>query len=163
MRFNFRFKFGRFTVFFMLSHTQTLEGITSRVGENEHIILWDLEGCSLEEAEETLSEVQFRHKLGNIFITCDAEGSYRAWCFSKRTWNEYLRILLETEHLDYNFFHWTVRRGASTLRISNKAGRQPQKIVSFLQGYEETQIPEKMVHVVYDTGMEKRGKVINIG
>lgn len=164
MRVNFRVKLGGFTVFFMASHTQTLEGVTSRVGKNEHLIFWDLEKCSLNEAIKKLKQIQYDFRLGNIFITSDAEGSYRAWCFSRRTWLEYLHILIHTfPILDYGFWVWTVRRGASTLRISNKKGRPPQKVVSLLKGYEETEVPEKFTHVIYDTGIEKRGKVINIG
>lgn len=156
-------KLKNITVFFMVSHTQTLEGITSKVGNDEHIILWDLEKCTLEQAIETLSDVQYRYRLGNIFITSDVEGSYRGWCFSRRTFKEYLKILLDTEHLDWNFFWWTVRRGQATLRTSNKQGRPPQQVVAYLKGYEPTEFPDKMVHVLYDTGIEKRGKVIKIG
>jgi len=163
MRFNYRMKIGNFTLFFMLSHTQTLEGVTSRINKNEHLIFWDLEGCNLDQAEEILASVQYAHRLGDIFITSDAEQSFRGWCFSVRSWREYLIILLETDYLDYNFFYWTVRRGSATLRINNKAGRQPQKVVAYLKGYEETEIPEKMVHVTYDTGLEKRGMVISLG
>jgi len=163
LRVNFLAKLGRLTIFFMISLTQTLEGVTSKVGEDEHLIFWDLEKCSLEQAVETLSKVQLRYRLGDIFVTSDAEGSYRAWCFSRRSWREYLRILLETEHVDYNFFYWTVRRGAATLRTSNKAGRPSQKVIAFLQGYEETEIPESMVRVIYDTGIKKRGVMVKIG
>ncbi|MBS7631683.1 hypothetical protein KEJ47_09000, partial [Candidatus Bathyarchaeota archaeon] len=103
------------------------------------------------------------HRLSDIYIVSDAEQSYRGWCFSCRPWREYLIILLETDYLDYNFFYWTVRRGSATLRISDKAGREPQKVVAFLQGYEATEVPERLVHVIYDTGMEKRGRVISLG
>jgi hypothetical protein len=159
-RLNFLFKIGNLTVFFMVSASQTLEGITSKVGEDQHLILWDLEGCTLRQATETLADVQFKHRLGDIYVVSDAEGSFRAFCFSRRSWKEYLVILLETKHLDYNFFYWTVRRGSATLRTSNKLGRPPQQVVAFLRGYEETQIPAKMVRVLYDTGIQKRGAIL---
>ncbi|MEM2675636.1 MAG: hypothetical protein QXT10_03980 [Candidatus Bathyarchaeia archaeon] len=162
-RLNFLFKFRNITVFFMVSASQTLEGITSKVGEDQHIILWDLEKCTLEQAKETLAEVQYKYRLGDIWITSDCEGSYRAWCFSRRPFKEYLKILLDTEHLDWNFFYWTVKRGQATLRTSNKQGRPPQKVVAYLKGYEPTEFPDKVVHVLYDTGVEKRGVVVKIG
>jgi len=162
-RLNFLFKLGTVTVFFMISKTQTLEGVTSKVGEDEHIILWDLENCTLEQAKQTLADVQYKYRLGDIYITSDCEGSYRAWCFSRRPFKEYLKILLDTEHLDWNFFWWTVRRGQATLRTSNKQGRPPQKVVAYLKGYEPTEFPDKMVHVLYDTGLEKRGVVVKLG
>lgn len=117
----------------------------------------------MDDARKTLSTVQFCHRLGDVFIVSDVEKSFRGWCFSVRSWKEYLIILLETDHLDYNFFYWTVRRGSATLRLNNKEGRPPQRCVAFLEGYEETVVPEKMVHVVYDTGVEKRGRVISLG
>lgn len=162
-RLNFLFKLGTVTVFFMISKTQTLEGVTSKVGEDEHIILWDLENCTLEQAIETLTDVQYKYRLGDIWITSDAEGSYRGWCFSRRSFKEYLKILLDTEYLDWNFFWWTVRRGQATLRTSNKLNRPPQQGVAYLKGYEPTEFPAKMVHVLYDTGIEKRGVVVKVG
>jgi hypothetical protein len=146
----------------MVSATQTLEGVTSKVAEDQHLILMDLEGCNLQQAKETLANVQRKYKLGDIFIVSDAEGSFRAWCFSKRTFKEYLKILLDTEFVDWNFFWWTVRRGQATLRTSNKQGREPQKVVAFLKGYEETAIPDKLTKVIYDTGVEKRGAVLRL-
>jgi hypothetical protein len=146
----------------MISATQTLEGLTSKIGEDQHLILWDLEGCTLQQATETLADVQYKHRLGDIYVVSDAERSFRAFCFSRRSWKEYLIILLETKHLDYNFFYWTVRRGQATLRTSNKQGRPPQRVVAYLKGYEPTQIPEKMTCVLYDTGLEKRGLVIQL-
>jgi len=65
-RLNFLFKFRNITVFFMVSASQTLEGVTSKVGEDQHIILWDLENCTLEQAKETLAEVQYKYRLGDI-------------------------------------------------------------------------------------------------
>ncbi|MGB9676648.1 MAG: hypothetical protein ACPL0C_05625 [Candidatus Bathyarchaeales archaeon] len=106
--------------------------------------------------------MQYRYRLGDIWITSDAGGSYRAWCFSKRPFKQYLKILLDTRHLDWNFFYWTVKRGQATLRTSDKQGRPCQRVVACLKGYEETQIPSILTHVVYDTGLEKRGLVIQL-
>jgi hypothetical protein len=163
MRFNFRLKIGTLTLFFMLSQTQTLEGVASKVGRDEHMILWDMEGCTLDQATETLATVQYKHRLGDIFLVSDAEGSYRGWCFSRRPWKEYLTILLDTEYLCYNFFHWTVRRGQATLRTSSKLGRPHQRVVAFLSGYEQTAVPQTLTHVLYDTGFEKRGVTVKVG
>jgi hypothetical protein len=163
-RLNFLFKIGRLTVFFMVSASQTLEGVTSKVAEDQptHIILWDLEKCTLEQAKETLANVQYKYRLGDIFIVSDCEGSYRAWCFSQRSFKEYLKILLDTPFVDWNFFYWTVRRGQATLRTSNKLGRPPQQVVAYLQGYEETHVPERLTKVLYDTSLQKRGLTLQL-
>lgn len=65
--------------------------------------------------------------------------------------------------MDFGFFIWTVRRTAGTLRISDKEGRPPQRVVAVLEGYEETEVPERLVHVIYDTGIEKKGRVFRLG
>lgn len=178
MRFNFRMKIGNITSFFMISQSQRLEGFTSKVIDEPqkkhlHYTFWDLEVTEKNMVEgvkprtqivRLLSKIQRDFKLGDIYIFSDAEGSYRAWCWSKRPWIIYLHILLHSfPLLDYGFWVWTVRRGAATLRTSNKINRPSQKLVAVLKGYEATVLPKKLEHVIYDTGIEKRGKVIGVG
>jgi len=162
MRFNFRIKKFNHTLFFMFSETQTLEGITSLQSDDKHIIMFDLENCSLNEAENTLMNVQRKYCLSDILITSDIERSFRAWCFSKVDFKIYLKILLDVDYLDWNFFYWTVSRGKATLRMSNKKNRLPQRIVSVLKSY-SVPIPNSIEKVIYDTGVEKRGLCILLG
>lgn len=162
MRFNFRIKKFNHTLFFMWSETQTLEGITSLQKDGKHIIMFDLENCSLNEAEETLRKVQRKYCLSDIFILSDIERSYRGLCFARVDFRKYLKILLDVDYLDWNFFYWTVSRGKATLRISNKKNRPPQQIVSVLHSY-PAPIPKSCQKVIYDTGIEKRGLVILLG
>jgi hypothetical protein len=162
MRFNFRLKFHGLTLFAMLAQTQTIEGVSSLQPDGKHIVMWDLEGCSLSEAEETLGKVQQQYNLSHIFLTSDSEGSYRAWCFSKVDLKTFLHILLDTEHVDYNFFYYTVKRRKATLRTSNKKNRYAQRLISVLHSFPES-IPPRMEKVVYDTGLVKRGNSILIG
>jgi hypothetical protein len=146
----------------MLAKTQTLEGVSSLLPDGRHIVMWDLEGCRLAEAEETLRRVQIEYDLSHIFIVADAEGSYRAWCFTKVDSRTFLRILLDTEHVDYSFFYYTVKRRKATLRTNSKKGRPPQQLVIVLESFPES-IPTEMEKVVYDTGLEKRGRTILLG
>jgi hypothetical protein len=175
MRINLRFKFKGYTFFLMLAQTQKLIGITSKVVNDKlkrHYVFWDLEKCSLAEAEATLRSIQKDYDLGTIFIVSDFPKSFRAWCFTKVDFNTLLHILLETEFVDYNFFYWTVSRGKATLRISNKQNRPEQKIVSILcspEDYQEEwqQLEEKrqkeqnilsqLERVDYETGTKKIG------
>ena len=161
-RFNFRARIGNITLFFMLAKTQTLEGVTSLQPDGEHVVMWDLENCTLEQAEETLRNVQREYSLSNIYIASDAEGSYRAWCFSKVDYKTFLHILLDTEHLDPIFFDYAVKRKKATLRTSNKKDRLPQKLICVLESY-TTPIPETWEKVTYDTGLVKRGRSILLG
>jgi hypothetical protein len=168
MRINLRIKVLDWTFFMMLAKTQTLEGVTSccfdENGKSDgmHFPMWDLERCTLEEAYESLRSVHEKYGLGDIFMVSDKIGSYRAWCFTRVPLKTYLHILLDTEHLDWNFFYWTVHRGKATLRTSNKQGREPQKVVKVLSGSPEI-FPTRVEQVLYDTGVEKRGNNILLG
>jgi hypothetical protein len=163
LRFNFRIhKFNR-TLFVMYSDTQTLEGVTSLLKSGKHIIMWDLEDCSLDEAKETLRNVQKKYNLADIYIVSDAERSYRAWCYSFVDFKTLLHILLDTDHLDYIFFYYTVKRRKATLRTNSKKGRVKQKIVCVLWSYPMPIIRNNIERVDYDTGLEKRGLSILLG
>lgn len=161
-RFNFRARIGNTTFFFMLAKTQTLEGVTSLQHDDEHVVMWDLEKCTLEQAEETLRKVQRKYELSNIYVASDAEGSYRAWCFSKVDYKTFLHILLDTDYLDPIFFDYTVKRKKATLRTSDKKDRPSQELVSVLGSY-PAPIPETWEKVTYDTGLVKRGRSILLG
>jgi hypothetical protein len=169
MRWNLRINLFKRTLFIAYSKRQTLEGVTSRVitepeEKHLHYIFFDLENCTLEQVKQKLKEIQFEFKLGDIFIFSDRESSYRAWCFSKRPWLTFLHILIHSfPFLDYGFWVWTVRRGAATLRTSQKVDRPNQDLVAVLKGYEETMIPDKLRYVRYDTGVEKKGRLIELG
>ena len=84
-----RLKISRITLFFkgyfLISNTQTLGGVTSRVvGEKRiHYIFWDFDKCTLGEIETKLGQIQREFGLGNIYVTSDLEGSYRVWCSLK--------------------------------------------------------------------------------
>ena len=161
MRLNFRAKFANLTFFAMIAKTQRLEGVTSLQSDGNHIVMWDLEKCTLEQAEKTLQNVQKKYWLSHIYIVSDVEGSYRAWCYNKVDFITLLKILLDTQFLDWNFFYWTVKRGKATLRTSAK-NREPQRVVSILGSY-PVSIPSSCQKVVYDTGLTKKGLTILLG
>ncbi len=149
----------------MLSETQTLEGITSLQKDGAHIIMFDLEGFSLQEVENILLRVQVSYSLSDIFITSDRDRSFRAWCFSKVDFYTFLEILihvLKRGYLDYNFFWWTANKSKATLRTNHKKNRPPQKVVSVLKSY-SVPIPKSVEMVTYDTGVKKRGFTIFLG
>jgi len=164
MRINLRAKIKNYTVFFMVSKTQTLKGITSKVvkGKDKHYIFWDFENCTQQQALETLMEVQQEFKLGMIFLLSDYPKSYRAFCFSQRTFKEFLHILLHTKYVCWNFIYWTIQRGSATLRTSQKEGRKIQQIQAIITGYENVYIPQTINTVIYDTGHEKAGIIKNV-
>jgi hypothetical protein len=151
----------------MLAQHQTLEGISSLVGKHKglrlHIVLWDLEKCSLEEAKTTLKKVQKDYGLSDIFIVNDGyPRTFRAWCFSIVPLRLFLRILIDTQYIDYSFLYYTFRRQKATIRTSRKKDRLNQKVVACLKSY-HMPIPTNFQKVTYDTGLVKRGRTILIG
>ena len=174
MRFNHRTKISignrQFTIFAMVSDTQTLEGITSQVigREGYHYPFFDIEKpreTPLEEVEYGLGKIQVSYGLPNIHIVSDKKVSFRSWCFGEVRFTDYLRMqldLIDAGLLDYNFFWWTVQQSKATLRTGQKKNRRKQELVSTLYSY-SVPIPTKVEGVIYDTGIEKRGLTIFLG
>jgi hypothetical protein len=171
-RFNLRIKAFNTTFFIMLSRSQTLNGFNSLVQkgatipESQHIVMWDLEGCTLNEACKELSEIQDKFHLGEIYVVHDGTPrSYRAWCFTVVSFMRLLDILIHTRFVDWNFLFWTFHRAKSTLRITNKKGREPQHIVATIgEGYAKVEpIPATLEYVTYDTGISKAGVSVLLG
>jgi hypothetical protein len=165
MRINYRMKLGSITVFLMVSHTQSLEGMSSLQKDGLHTPFFDVENCSLIECVSALKELQIRFNLSDIFVTSDKDRSFRVWCFCHVSFSDYLRMqlmLLDKKLLDYNFFWWTVKQGKSTLRTNSKQGRPLQKVVAFLPSY-SVPFPKTCERVLYDTGIQKRGLTVFLG
>ena len=175
MRWNYRIKrkIGNrvFTIFVMVSETQSLDGVTSQVigREGYHYPFFDIEKpretLLLEEVEYGLGKIQVSYGLPNIHIESDRRGSFRSWCFGEVRLTDYLRMqldLLDAKLLDWNFFYWSVNKGEGTLRVNSKKNRPKQELVSTLYSY-SVPIPKKVEGVIYDTGIEKRGLTIFLG
>jgi hypothetical protein len=157
-------KFG-ITLFVLISHTQSLEGVTSLQEDDLHTPFFDIDNCSLDDAVSSLEELQITHNLSDIFVTSDKERSFRVWCFCHVNFSDYLKMqleLLDKKLLDYNFFWWTVKQGKATLRTSSKRDRPIQKVVALLPSY-EVPIPDTCERVVYDTGLDEKGVAVFLG
>ena len=153
-----------FSILILFAKTQRLHGITSLIpnSDNKHIILADIENCTLKQAIKETRFVQQKHGLSHMYIKSDAETSFRIWCFSVVSFKKLLKILLDFEHLDMVFFDYTNKRKKATLRDSNKKNRRSQKIVAVLESY-PMPIPEYVQEVFYDTGIVKKGIAISLG
>jgi len=165
-RINLRLKFKDYTFFFMISKTQTLDGLMSMIPDDRefHYPMWDLEITDLDstfnDIEYTLLDVQDKFQLSDIFIMSDKDLSYRAICFTRVTFKTLMNILYNTCYVDYNFIHWTQSRGYANIRMSEKENRKPLEVISILKTYHQP-IPEYIYHKIYDTGIEKSGKTID--
>lgn len=153
LRINIR---NRFLLFFMLTKIQTVKGMSTQVYNEhnrktkKHYIYWDMDNCSLNQAENELKSIQMQYDLGNIYITSDKENSYRAQCFNKISFSEYIRILANTKYVDDLYLMEVFRRREGILRLSPKRDREPQKVVSILSSY-YNKIPTKFKAEIYQT------------
>jgi len=151
-RLNIRLRLRALTLFFMVAWSQRLHGIASRQLDGKHILMWDLENCTLQQAKERLRRSQERHHLSHIYIVSDKSGSYRAWCYSRVSLSTLIAVLSESlDILDYSFLYYTVKRREATLRTDKKKGRPEQKLIGVLESYPCPE-PSFMREVVYDTG-----------
>jgi hypothetical protein len=166
MNFDHRIKKFGYTFFMRISKTQTVKDavISKDAGNGLHYVYADVEGCPLKTAIAELKAVQKKYVLSDMFVTSDAENSFRVWCYSKVDFRKYLKILMDIPHVDWNFIYWTVVQGYSTLRVSEKIGRQPQKTVAILFSY-PVPLPEKgeVTHVAYDTSVDRKTLRIFLG
>lgn len=160
-RWHIRFKIKNITFFGLVSKTQTLGGITSDVGEDKHIILWDLDDCTKDEAIQALTEVQHTYRLGQIYLLSDKKNSFGAICFTKVDYMEMLRVLINTQFVDKGFIQFTAQMGKSTLRLTRKMDRNEQELICVIYSpYRKDNINHNIEMVLYDTGIVKRGVAI---
>lgn len=160
-RLNIRLKLGNLTIFGMIARTQTLAGISSRVGYDRNIILWDLDSCTLKEATAALEKVQQKYGLSDIYIFGDRNTGFNAACFTVVSYIQLLRILIETDYIDNGFISYTAKRLKATLRMSPKEGRSKMEIKHTLFSY-YAPIPEDLETVIYDTGLVKDGLTVGM-
>lgn len=154
-RINFRLKWRGWTFYSMLAKTQECLGITSKLGEDVHFPLWDLDDCTLEQAVATLEAVQEKYGLGEISVYSDRDDGFLAACFTRMSFNRMLRVLIDTDYLDPMHLSYTARRGAATVRVRTKPGRPPLRVVAVLPGTQD--YPGAIRYAVYDTGVIKGG------
>ena len=129
-----------------------------------YVYQWDLENCTLKQAEKILTKIQKKYCLSHIYLASDNQNSFRAWCFSKVNFETFLEILVcSLSILDHNFFYYTVKRRKATLRTGNKKGRQAQNVVDVLRSFPVPFVDSVVEKVVYDTGLEKKGISLLIG
>jgi hypothetical protein len=151
------------TFFMMLSHTQTLRGITSKVDETDkHIIMWDLEDTTLDKTERELKRIQKKHNLSTIYLMSDKPKSYRGICFTIVPFLKMLHIISDTKYIDFMFVKYTCIRQRASLRFSPKHDRKELKFKKLESDIKPSSMPKKMELIEYDTGLVKNPDEINI-
>jgi len=165
MRLVIDFHIGNIVFFGFISSTQKIFGLTSKVPDSDdaHYIFWDMEGCTLEECIRELTYIKKTFNLKhNIYITNNGkELSYRGYCFDVVPLRRLIEILCTTQFVEWQFIRYSTNRGFASIRLSPKHDRPYQTIVSTIEG-EQEKLPDKLNFVIYDTGIEKKSKVIKV-
>lgn len=104
-------------------------GANSKLGNDQHILMWDFDNKSLMAVKASLSEVQKRELLPEIRIFQTSKGNkYQAWCYDRVSWWDCKRIIASTHYVDEGFYRFGVFRGHFTLRTSSKHGFTPHLV-----------------------------------
>lgn len=119
-----KIRFGKWKFMFSYSQIEDVVGVNSKVGEDEHILMWDFDNTSIERVKETLGILQMLYNLPNIYILQTKETrSYHAYCLHKTSFQDACWTLSSTSGIDMTYYRLGVTRGYWTLRISPKSGR----------------------------------------
>ena len=141
-----RLRIGNWRFTFSIVPVVDVVGVNSELPDGNHILMWDFDGKTFWQVHDALLKVQRLYKLPNIYILLTRmankqkkppenftvkdwkpaeKGNYIAYCFKRTPWRKAVEIVASTEHVDWNFFRFSVFRGKFTLRVSGKDGRKP--------------------------------------
>lgn len=110
-------------------------GVNSTLPDGSHITMWDFDDVPLQDIVNTLTTVQYFHKLPNIYVlNTGLVNHYIAYCFKSMPWKRSILIVAETDFVDPNFFKYGVYREHWTLRVTPKEGRKP-KLVDIIHSF----------------------------
>lgn len=168
MKIQIRTKVFNHVFYFLIAGVERVEDITSDIKKSDnHILLWDFDDSSIEGVEKALTGVKGHYNLGDIYIMSDKIGSYRAMCFTTLSFKDMLKVLLDTDGIDMQFFNYTVKREYATIRISTKLGRRDNDIVKVVGdneywiGIDQVTNKEFLKYIRYEA--DKDGKKIQWG
>jgi len=155
MRVSTRIRIGRWNFYASLGRVQTVTGISSKLKNGLHIVMWDFDRAPLNKLERSLKTIQDVFQLGEIQIFGDGKpDSYRAVCYSQVDFLELLKILITTPYVDETYILMTARKGQATVRVGPKINRGKQVIVSIVPGRVEPP-PDEVTLWLYETGLDK--------
>lgn len=101
----------------------TRVGVSSDVGDNKHILLWDFDNVDRELVIKALRMVQWSFDLPHILVVPTRADSFHAYCLEAFPWARCLAILAATAYLDPTYFKMGVVRGYFTLRVEDLPNR----------------------------------------
>jgi hypothetical protein len=155
----YRKRIGKYLFYAFFTKTENTTGVTSYVKDDKnhmHYVLWDFDKTPLVHVINELMYVSKLYELKNIVIMSDKKDSYRAFSPTKVDFRTLMKILLDTEFVDWEFIKWTMRRGYATIRMTKKEYRKKPKIIEILK-YDGRYKPDlnDFVYVDYEGDCDK--------
>ncbi len=161
-----KIRFWNWKFTFSCSQVEDIVGINSKIGDDNHILMWDFDNVNFVSIKDIMRTLQHVYQLPNIYIVRTKEvGSYHAYCLRKTSFQRACEILSSTFSLDMTYYRLGVTRGYWTLRISPKSGRDIT-LVDVLKSDvpEDVTVKDLKSFVVYETLPDSaRRKKIEIG
>lgn len=109
-------------------------GVCSQIfGTDNHILLWDFDDISLKKVIHSMSTMQTRYKLPDIYILQSSNGSYHAQCYCSYDFKKIIHILSDTQYIDMDYLQLGIARGYFTLRYTPKSDNVKLKMIHILK------------------------------
>ena len=100
-------------------------GVNSNLPDGKHILMWDFDDVELPDVANELRLVQSAYKLPRItLLWSGTPNHWLAYCFKSCSWLAASRIVNNTNHVDRNFYKYSVYREHFTLRVTPKHQRE---------------------------------------
>lgn len=161
-----KIRFWNWKFMFSCSQIEDIVGVNSKVGEDEHILMWDFDRGNFNHIRDEMLAVQDALTLPSIYVVRTKKtGSYHCYCLRKTSFQEACVLLSNTIGIDMTYFRLGVTRGYWTLRISPKSGRDIT-LVDVLESDvpEDVSVKNLKSFVIYETLPDTaRRKKIEIG
>ncbi len=120
-----RIDFKGYRFYIALTHSGKVRGVNSKLPDGNHFLMWDFDDIAEEDVCISLFEVQLRYDLSKIYLLNTGLPRYwHAYCFTRVSWGDCLKILAETQCLDKVYFKIGCIRGYFTLRYTAKKARE---------------------------------------
>lgn len=151
-----RLSFRIFNIRFLLSVRKVHRpvGACSKLENGKHILMWDFDGVDYQDAEQALREVIRRENLSDVYLLqSSGQMGFHAYCFSSFDFNDALRIVASTRHIENMFIRLGAVRGYLTLRITATEKRPQPQLRAVLAGRREADATTNDINLVikYET------------
>jgi len=136
-----RMRLGNWRFAFYFWRIADTLGLNSRVGQDQHILMWDFDGCTLAEVRSALRAVQRKYRLPRIYILESGNpGHFMALSLARVPYRYAALIIADTPYVDLQFWRTGIIRYHWTLRMTAK-GRVPEpRLVDTLESAQPEEV-----------------------